>query len=1431
MDSEKKKDKKNRKDEDMELLSDSDENSENNAEEKMEDESEEEIPDELLKEKIDTIMKRLEQLDVDKEIGEKGKKKDTRIIIEKIVLENFKSYAGERVIGPLHYRFNSVVGPNGSGKSNLMESLLFVFGKRAKKMRLKKLSELIHSSSRENKCRYCKVSVFFKEIKEDDDDNYHFIEGGDFVVSRTVYKNSSSQYQLNGRESSFDEINTLLNKKDIDLKHNRFLILQGEVEQISMMKPKGENENETGLLEFLEDIIGTRRYVPLIDKLSKSIEDLGEIKTSKANRVKISRNEINQLEDVKNQSLSYYQKEKQSQILRHLLLIARRGMENNAIISKKNVMEKKQNEIEEIQKKMAEQISQSKNVLLEHKQIQTEINKLSKENQKINEQITKIEENDKLKQNEIENYGKQIKKGERDLEKLNKNYSNKNEEINMAQEQRPKLQKEFDLKTKQFNEIDSYINNKDKEIYSKTEQLQKAKKEVMNKLRPSESQINQNNFKIEQNEKTLNLLKEKIEKQEENIGKLNKKKDELNTLLNEKKENYDKFTTKKKELEANKIKKEKELKEKEKKASEKQKEVQDKMLKLSEFKNSNQEFKIKHKIASELIKAQKEGKIHGLFGRLGDLGAIDQKYDIAISTACSQLDFLVVDNTQNARNILNYLRNNNIGTASIIILEKVAWVERYFNKDYQCPPGTQRLFDLVKFEDKRLQNAFYFALRDTLVTSNLETATKVGYGQNRHRVVTLDGVIVEITGAMVGGGKPRRGLMSNVAMNYKQENNEQEIKKLSEEYTQSINQYNQLKNDYNAVEQEYQRILRDLRELETIGIKLESDLNKINQSLKEVTDSLRALKEQSNKNNVDTQQINRIKVENEKLTKENNSLKEQTKELRKELEEINNQLDNTYGEEYNQKKNEKEKLQKEIEEIEKKLHQYENVLLNAQKTLDKLKEEITNKEKNIEELKKKIKDCENFMKQYEDDSLKLLAKMDSNNNQIQKLEEQYTKQNSEIEKLKKAIANLREDKQEKENEIKEINEEIRKLNRSIAAFNEKINANIKSFDKLIQEFGFIDDFDKDIKMINQGKIKKDKDKDKDKGNSQEDSSQNKEDVEMKESNKDESNNEEDKEDDEDDIIPKKKANIREYEKYFKLKQLKTDYPQDEINKLINQTKDIEYILSLYESTIKNMKPNMQAIIEYKNTLITLRERESDLNNTIEKLQKANDIYQNVKQRRQNEFMEGFNIINTKLIEMYRLLTKGGDAELELADSLDPFNEGITFTVRPNRKCWKSMGNLSGGEKTLSSLSLIFALHHYKPSPLYVMDEIDAALDFRNVSVIAEYIKERTKDSQFMIISLRNQMFELANELIGIYKTFDITKVVVFDPNSYDVKGRQIVADKSKSSKKDEKKDKEAEENKDNNENNDKMEKNKKIDNNENSNNNEINKNEIDMDNN
>lgn len=205
---------------------------------------------------------------------------------------------------------------------------------------------------------------------------------------------------------------------------------------------------------------------------------------------------------------------------------------------------------------------------------------------------------------------------------------------------------------------------------------------------------------------------------------------------------------------------------------------------------------------------------------------------------------------------------------------------------------------------------------------------------------------------------------------------------------------------------------------------------------------------------------------------------------------------------------------------------------------------------------------------------------------------------------------------------------------------------------------------------------------------------------------------------------------------------------------------------MLETALSEMKPNMPAIAEYKAKLADYRKKVGALEESTQMRDAARKVYESLRKKRLDEFMAGFSVITMKLKEMYQMLTLGGDAELELVDSLDPFSEGILFSVRPPKKSWKNIQNLSGGEKTLSSLALVFALHHFKPTPLYVMDEIDAALDFKNVSIVANYIKERTKNAQFIIISLRNNMFELADRLVGIYKTSDVTKSITIDPRKF-----------------------------------------------------------------
>lgn len=226
-----------------------------------------------------------------------------RLTIHKIVLINFKSYAGVVNIGPFHASFSAIVGPNGSGKSNTIDALLFVFGFKASKMRQGKLSELIHNSDQFQDLDFCSVEVHFREIidldtpvPEGQPPLFDVVPGTELVVARTAYRNNTSKYTVNNRTSNYKDVTTLLKGKGIDLDHKRFLILQGEVESIALMKPKGATEHEDGLLEYLEDIIGTDRFKEPLEQANKEVEELNDQRTHAMNRVKVVEHEKAMLE-------------------------------------------------------------------------------------------------------------------------------------------------------------------------------------------------------------------------------------------------------------------------------------------------------------------------------------------------------------------------------------------------------------------------------------------------------------------------------------------------------------------------------------------------------------------------------------------------------------------------------------------------------------------------------------------------------------------------------------------------------------------------------------------------------------------------------------------------------------------------------------------------------------------------------------------------------------------------------------------------------------------------------------------------------------------------------------------------------------------------------------------------------------------------------
>ena len=174
-------------------------------------------------------------------------------------------------------------------------------------------------------------------------------------------------------------------------------------------------------------------------------------------------------------------------------------------------------------------------------------------------------------------------------------------------------------------------------------------------------------------------------------------------------------------------------------------------------------------------------------------------------------------------------------------------------------------------------------------------------------------------------------------------------------------------------------------------------------------------------------------------------------------------------------------------------------------------------------------------------------------------------------------------------------------------------------------------------------------------------------------------------------------------------------PQYTKDELADMSKDaLKGEIAALEEKTQSLNIDLGVLDEYRRRVEEHSSRSSDLQSAISSRDNAKKRCDDLRRLRLEGFMEGFATISLRLKEMYQMITMGGNAELELVDSLDPFSEGILFSVMPPKKSWKNISNLSGGEKTLSSLALVFALHHYKPTPLYVMDEIDAALDFRNV---------------------------------------------------------------------------------------------------------------------
>ena len=431
-----------------------------------------------------------------------------------------------------------MVGPNGSGKSNVIDAMLFVFGKRAKQLRLNKIRELIHKS---DQCTptSATVTVYMQEIVDlpqtgeqvtettNNDGQmeeeartpsapstehglpYRVVPDTLVELSRTARNDNTSVYKLNGKATQFKDIATFLKTKGIDLENNRFLILQGEVELISMMPPKGKNEGDNdGLLEYLEDIIGSHTFVPATLEAAAKVEALTVTRQEKLNRVKAAEQETKALEAAKTEAQALLRSERdirQNQNICYQLQRLHVQRKSNSLTEKHNELEASLHSCRE----QSDQASKELDEMIErHKEHRREHDKAHEELEKTQKEFTAFERRD-IKLRETIKHTKQTikdaKKKVADQEKKEKDAQVKHDS---ATERIPELQKEVEELKESRIEDETALEIIQAETRQATQQLRSELEDKSRALAPLLQDRAARQASLETAETELNLVQD-----------------------------------------------------------------------------------------------------------------------------------------------------------------------------------------------------------------------------------------------------------------------------------------------------------------------------------------------------------------------------------------------------------------------------------------------------------------------------------------------------------------------------------------------------------------------------------------------------------------------------------------------------------------------------------------------------------------------------------------------------------------------------------------------------------------------------------------------------------------------------------------------------------------------------------------------------------
>lgn len=932
--------------------------------------------------------------------------------LKRLEMQGFKSFADKTVLEFMP-GITTVIGPNGSGKSNISDSIRWVLGEQSiKSLRGSKSEDIIFSGTQSRK------SLGFAEasIVIDNSDGKLPIEFAEVVVTRRIFRNGESGYFINKTPCRLKDVLELFMDTGIG-KEGYSIIGQGKIDEILSNKSEDRRnifEEAAGIVKYrarknesekkLEQTkLNLLRINDILSEIEANIEPL-KLQAEKAKKYLNLREELKSIEiGLFIYNINNYKARLEELIKDMEIVNSQKAEQENSLITLQTLKENLKQELE----KTISKIEETQNLSFESEK------KIEQINSDINVQNEKIANNT---QNH-DTYVREIEELQKRNEEIKEEKENRINKKDNLMANREKFAKELEEKETKLNELSSKLTEEEKKIEEKKKKVEKnteAKYENREKI----NTIEINNENLNKREKTI---KNEIQ---DTISKLDEKRMIKSDLLKTFNEKETKRNDCKQRLETIKVKREEanlKIAEYEEKINSLTSELRIKDSKqkfLSEMEKEKEGYS--RAVKSILIECEKNSKLNkGVKGVLANLITVSKEYQLAIETVLGQtLQNIVTETEEDAKKLIEYLRQNNLGRASFLPISSV----KGKNIDRLITNGTQGVIGiaakLIK-TDKEYEGIILNLLGRTVLVENMDTAIVLARQNNySFRIVTLKGDIINPSGAISGGSSIQKttSIMGRTTqikeLEIDIEKLNKDIEKITtekEEYTKSIEslleEITTIEQATQEIEIEYATEKQRIESLEETISSLEAKLKKLRAEANEIETTIStnekqklgieqniadlekeiltlssdiqsfAEKNKENQKYIDDLNfdITNLKISVSSFDESNNSLEEILTRIEEELQGNTNKINNKKLQ-CKELLQENECIKQGIEDYKQKIEQIKiNVSLSSE-TVEKLKQERINKNTAITKTETEIEDKYRIIEEIKNQSTKLEVK-------------------------------------------------------------------------------------------------------------------------------------------------------------------------------------------------------------------------------------------------------------------------------------------------------------------------------------------------------------------------------------------------------------------------------------------------------------------------